>query len=121
MTQGRQRCCRPATTRSAMRSPMCCSTRVRCIWPLFLISSLTLFLRLGVTPRWMALLGSALARALLIVISHVRWISLVFPLSVLLVSFHILVENMRGAPGALSQNASCECQYTFLAPFRVLL
>jgi hypothetical protein len=67
----------------------------------FMISSSTLFLRLEITPRWMALLGYVLAAALLIVISQVSWISLIFPLWVLLVSVYILVRDFREKPGVL--------------------
>ncbi len=71
----------------------------------FMIASSTLFLRLGVTPRWMAVVGYVCALALLIIISHVSWISLIFPLWVLLVSVRILVENLRGKPGAAAVGA----------------
>jgi hypothetical protein len=63
----------------------------------FMISSSTLFLRLNVTPRWMAWLGYLLALVLLLSVAYLSWISLVFPLWVLLVSIHILIENLRGA------------------------
>lgn len=71
----------------------------------FMLSSSTLFLRLGVTPRWMALVGYGCALALLIIISHVSWISLLFPVWVLLVSLYILVENLRSKPGAAAAEA----------------
>jgi len=66
----------------------------------FMISTGTLFLRTKVTPRWMALLGYALALLLLVSISHVSWIFLVFPLWILLISVYILIENYRRGPGA---------------------
>ena len=65
----------------------------------FMISTCTLFLRTKVTPRWMALLGYALALLLLLSISHVSWIFLVFPLWILLISVYILIENYRRGPG----------------------
>ena len=65
----------------------------------FMISTCTLFLRTKVTPRWMALLGYALALLLLVSISHVSWIFLVFPLWILLISIYILIENYRRGPG----------------------
>lgn len=68
----------------------------------FMISTSTIFVRTGVMPRWMALLGYALALVLLLTISSFSWISLVFPLWVLLVSLHILVDNLRGKASALS-------------------
>jgi hypothetical protein len=64
----------------------------------FMISTCTLFLRTKVTPRWMALLGYALALLLLVSISHVSWIFLVFPLWILLISVYILIENYRRGP-----------------------
>jgi hypothetical protein len=66
----------------------------------FMISTGTLFLRTKVTPRWMALLGYALALLLLVSISHVSWAILVFPLWILLISVYILIENYRRGPGA---------------------
>jgi hypothetical protein len=64
----------------------------------FMISTCTLFLRTRVTPRWMALLGYALALLLLVSISHLSWIFLVFPLWILLISVYILIENYRRGP-----------------------
>ena len=64
----------------------------------FMISTATLFLRTRVTPRWMALLGYALALLLLVTISHLSGIILVFPLWILLISIYILIENYRRGP-----------------------
>jgi hypothetical protein len=61
----------------------------------FMISSCTLFLRLRLAPRWMVFLGYALALFLLFSIGYISWVSLVFPLWVLLVSMYILIENYR--------------------------
>jgi len=61
----------------------------------FMISTCTLFLRTRVTPRWMALLGYALALLLLVSISRVSWVILAFPLWILLISVQILIENFR--------------------------
>jgi hypothetical protein len=66
----------------------------------FMISTSTLFVRTRVTPRWMALLGYALALLLLLSISHVSWAILVFPLWILLISVYILIENYRRGPRA---------------------
>jgi hypothetical protein len=71
----------------------------------FMISSCTLFVRTGVMPRWMAWLGYALALVLLLTINSFSWISLVFPLWVLMISLYILIENLRGKPDALSPSA----------------
>jgi hypothetical protein len=64
----------------------------------FMISTGTLFLRTRVTPRWMALLGYALALVLLVSISRLSGIIVVFPLWILLISIYILVENYRRGP-----------------------
>jgi hypothetical protein len=64
----------------------------------FMISTCTLFLRLKLAPRWMVILGYALALFLLLSIGFISWISLVFPLWVLLLSVYILIENFRRRP-----------------------
>jgi hypothetical protein len=61
----------------------------------FMISTCTLFLRTRVAPRWMALLGYALALLLLVSISRFSWVILVFPLWILLISVQILIEAFR--------------------------
>ena len=61
----------------------------------FMISTCTLSLRTGIFPRWMALLGLALALFLLLSMGFFYWAPLVFPLWVLLISIHILWENLR--------------------------
>lgn len=70
----------------------------------FMISTSTLFIRTRVIPRWMGLLGYALAGLMLLRIGHldrITWVSLVFPLWVLLISVYILIDNYRRKPGAL--------------------
>jgi hypothetical protein len=69
----------------------------------FVISSCTLFLRLNLAPRWMVLLGYALALYLLFSIGYIAWASLVFPLWVLLISVCILIENYRSRPAPTVQ------------------
>ena len=61
----------------------------------FMISTCTLSLRTGIIPRWMAILGLALALFLLFSIGFFYWAPLVFPLWVLLISVHILLANLR--------------------------
>jgi hypothetical protein len=61
----------------------------------FMLSSCTLFLRLKLAPRWIVLLGYALALVLLLSIGFISWISLVFPLWTLLISVYILIENFH--------------------------
>jgi len=61
----------------------------------FMISTCTLSLRTGIVPRWMAFLGLVLAVFLLFSLGLFYWAPLVFPLWVLLISIHILRENLR--------------------------
>jgi len=61
----------------------------------FMISTCTLALRTGIFPRWMAFLGLALALFLLFSIGFFSWVSLVFPLWVLLISVYILLVNFK--------------------------
>ncbi len=65
----------------------------------FMISTCTLALRTGILPRWMSILGYALAVLLLLSIGYILWVSLVFPLWVLLISVHILIANLSQPPG----------------------
>jgi len=61
----------------------------------FMISTCTLSLRTGIFPRWMAFLGLGLALFLLLSVGFFYWAPLVFPLWILLISMHILSENLR--------------------------
>jgi hypothetical protein len=61
----------------------------------FMISTCTLALRTGIFPRWMVLLGYALALFLLFSLGFFYWAPLVFPLWVLLVSIYILWANLN--------------------------
>ena len=61
----------------------------------FMISTSTLAIRTGITPRWIAFLGYALALFLLLSGRYIEWILLVFPVWVLLISIYILIENLR--------------------------
>ena len=51
----------------------------------FMFSTCTLAIRIGVFPRWMALLGYVLALFLLLSIGHFGWATLVFPLWTLVI------------------------------------
>jgi hypothetical protein len=67
----------------------------------FMMSTSTLFLRARVIPKWIGYLGYALAAIMLLRISHLDrlgWVSLSFPLWVLLVSFNILINNYHKEP-----------------------
>ena len=61
----------------------------------FMITTCTLSLRLGIFPRWMAFLGMILALFLLLSIGFFDWAPIVFPLWILLISIHILLANLR--------------------------
>ena len=61
----------------------------------FMISTSTLAIRTGITPRWIAFLGYALALFLLLSGRCIEWILLVFPVWMLLISIYILIENLR--------------------------
>jgi hypothetical protein len=66
----------------------------------FMISTATIALRTGIFPRWMALLGYALAIVAILSSAKLYWAPLAFPLWVLLVSTHVLVTNFRSVPEA---------------------
>ncbi|MEB3338567.1 MAG: hypothetical protein VKJ46_13955, partial [Leptolyngbyaceae bacterium] len=71
----------------------------------FMISTSTLFIRTRTIPRWMAFLGYGLAAIMLLRIQHLDrlgWISLAFPLWVLLISVYMLVDNYRQRPEGVS-------------------
>ena len=66
--------------------------RMAGVW---MISTSTLSLRTGIVPRWMAYLGLALAIFLLFSMGFFYWAPLAFPLWVLMISGHILRENLQ--------------------------
>jgi hypothetical protein len=61
----------------------------------FMISTSTVAIYTGFAPRWIAILGYALALILLFGSYYITWSILVVPVWVLLVSVHILVDNFR--------------------------
>jgi hypothetical protein len=61
----------------------------------FTISACTIGLRTAIFPRWIAYAGYACALVLLLVIANWKWIELVFPIWMLLVSMQILVAEFR--------------------------
>lgn len=71
----------------------------------FMVSTSTMSLRTGIIPRWMSLLGLALALFLLLGLGTVNWAPLVFPLWVLLVSAYILLANLGGSRPPATQSA----------------
>jgi hypothetical protein len=64
----------------------------------FMISTSTLSMRTGIFPRWMAVLGYALALLLLLGSGYLVWALLAFPLWVLLISVYILAANLKARP-----------------------
>jgi hypothetical protein len=60
----------------------------------FMMSTCTLGIRIGMFPRWMTFLGYALALLLLLSIGRFYWTQLLFPLWVLLISVYILLANL---------------------------
>ena len=63
----------------------------------FMMSTCTITLQTRTLPRWIALLGYALALILLLSIGRFGWLFLLFPLWVLLISGYMLMEDLRGA------------------------
>ena len=61
----------------------------------FMFSTCTIGLRTAIFPRWVAFLGYACALLLLAVIANWRWITLVFPIWMLVVSAQILSADFR--------------------------
>ena len=61
----------------------------------FMVSTCTIGLRSAILPRWVAFIGYACALMLLVVIANWKWIALVFPLWMLLVSMQMLVAEFR--------------------------
>ncbi len=64
----------------------------------FMISTSTLSLQTGIVPRWMAILGLALATFLIFSLGFFAWAPVVFPLWVLMISVYILIANMARTP-----------------------
>jgi hypothetical protein len=64
----------------------------------FMITMTTITLRHGVIPRWLGIAGLASALALLLGVNVVGWLELLFPLYVLAVSIHLLLQSFRPHP-----------------------
>jgi hypothetical protein len=73
----------------------------------FMVSCSTLWLRTGVLPRWTAFLGYAVAAVLLLTLTYIDWISVLFPLWVLLISVYFLIEG-SSQPSTATAMASPE-------------
>ena len=61
----------------------------------FMMATCTITLQTRTLPRWIALLGYALALTLLLSIGRFEWLFLLFPLWVLLISGYMLMEDLR--------------------------
>lgn len=61
----------------------------------FMISLGTFWVRTKTMPRWLAVATYGAAGVLLFTLSYSLWVSMVFPVWVLIVSVHILVRNRR--------------------------
>jgi hypothetical protein len=61
----------------------------------FMITTSTVVIFTGIAPRWIAVLGYALALILLIGSYFISWSFMVLPLWVFLISVFILVDNFR--------------------------
>ncbi|KAA1014526.1 hypothetical protein FVF58_06760 [Paraburkholderia panacisoli] len=64
----------------------------------FTTATSTLALRTGFVSRWIAFIGYAAALALLFAGRNIDWIVLVFPVWILLLSLHILIDNFGISP-----------------------
>ncbi len=63
----------------------------------FMMTTCTLAIRIGIFPRCMAFLGYVLALGLLLGAGVLYWSPLVFPLWALMISVYILLANLRAA------------------------
>jgi hypothetical protein len=72
----------------------------------FMFSTCTIGLRTAIFSRWVAIVGYACALLLLLVIANWRWITLVFPIWMLLVSIEVLLAEfgLRSAGGPVADN-----------------
>ncbi len=65
----------------------------------FTMSAATITLRTRVAPRWIGMLGVAVAIVLLISVGLTPWVELLFPAWILLLSVDILRTGLRRSPG----------------------
>jgi len=62
----------------------------------FMITTSTVAIYTGFTPRWLAFIGYGMSLLLLFGSYYIGWGFIVFPLWVLLTSIYILLDNIRG-------------------------
>jgi hypothetical protein len=63
-----------------------------------MMTTSTVALYTGLTPRWLAYLGYAMSLLLLFGSYFINWGFIIFPLWALLTSIRILFDNIRGRP-----------------------
>jgi len=68
-------------------------TKMACV---FMMTTSTVAIYTGLTPRWLAVIGYGMSLLLLFGSYYISWGFIVFPLWVLLISIHILLDNIRG-------------------------
>ena len=61
----------------------------------FTISTTTLATRLGLVPRWLAVMGLATGLVLLTLAGWLPWFEIIFPAWVFVLSMHILLATLR--------------------------
>jgi hypothetical protein len=61
----------------------------------FMLSLGTIWLRTGLMPRWLVILTYLLAVSLLIIINLSLWVTLIFPIWVMIISLQVLVLNLK--------------------------
>lgn len=61
----------------------------------FMLSSATMWMRTQIVPRWLAIITALLALVLLFTIGLSLWLTLIFPVWMLIVSLLILISNYR--------------------------
>ena len=61
----------------------------------FMFSICTIALRTRILTRWLAVLGFACGLTMLLVIGNWKWVQLLFPIWMLLISVHILLTDLR--------------------------
>jgi len=66
----------------------------------FTVSTATITLRTKVVPRWIGMLGFAVAVVLLVSVGLTVWVELLFPAWILLLSIEFLRTRLRQAPAA---------------------
>jgi hypothetical protein len=68
----------------------------------FVFSTCSIGLRTAIIPRWVAVIGYACGLLLLLVIANWKWITLVFPIWMLMMSTQILLSDLSSRPARTS-------------------